>query len=131
MPHNKGEKTMNQVEQKLERMKRIERLLVKPMSGYEVSQITGWPKPSIRTYMAELHDRGRIHIGGWRAAGNCMTALFVAGQGEDLEKPCMKTELRPQEEDVFQRPMTEVHVHRDPMVVALFGEFRREERAAA
>lgn len=116
--------------EKCKRMLQVERLLTKPMSSYEVADVTGFAKPSVRTYLRELHDIGRVHIGGWRVGGKVMTKLYLAGEGEDAPKPanCKDGE---DEDEIFKRGPIVVRICRDPLVAALFGEALEKVREAA
>lgn len=107
---------------KRERKQKIERLLTKPMSCYEVVQITGYPSPSVHTYMEELHAEERTHIAEWRVGVRSMTKLYLAGPGEDAPKPERFKIDKEAEEELFKRPPTVVKVQRDPLVAAFFGE---------
>lgn len=117
-----GTVMVNIFNEKRERMRQVERILTKPMSSYEVANITGFAKPSVRTYLSELYDIGRIHIGGWRICKTVMTKLYLAGKGEDAPKPIRGGKSDDDEAQIFKRPPTVVHIQRDPLVAALFGE---------
>jgi hypothetical protein len=107
---------------KRERLKRIKHLLVKPMSRYEVADATGYPKPSVRTYLEELHDGGHIHIGDWRRTGNKLIPLFALGQGQDVPKPFIAGREEDDEDVPFKREPVVVKIRRDALVAAFFGE---------
>jgi hypothetical protein len=126
---------MNLMEKKIERMKQLERLLVTPMTCHEMAKVVGWPSPSVRTYVGELHDRGRIHVASWRKSGRLLAAMYQAGEGPDAEKPCIQRSLchadgSEDEESPFHREPVAVQVRRDDLVAALFGPFYAERAAA-
>lgn len=120
---------MNLCEQKQDKMKLCERMLATPMSSYELADLIGLPRPSVRSYIQELHERKRVHVCEWKMNGKRLTKFFVAGEGVDVDVPvgvCHKPDL---EEEIFKRERVVVNVHRMPLVEALFGPYKPREAA--
>jgi predicted ArsR family transcriptional regulator len=120
---------MNLVETKMDRMKTCERMLATPMTCNDLAKTLGLPMPSVRTYVRELHDRGRVHVASWQKSGNLVSAMYVAGGGEDVERPSAQQSQRGAGHDDFRRNAVEVCIRRDDMVAAFFGQAKRQEVA--
>jgi hypothetical protein len=106
------------------RLEMLEQVLSQPMSYEEAREATGLAKSTIRTYIDELHDQGRIHIADWRCDKYASVMLFQVGRKPDAPRPVRAGSIDDDESDIFKRPKTVVNVHRDPLIAALFGEHR-------
>lgn len=100
----------------------IERLLsAMPATRKELEVRTGYAKTTVARNIAELHDYGWVHVGGWCRAsvGGPFNEIFHAGPGKD--KPCP---LKPYTKaEKARRHMAKIRK------AGLIEEFRAMERA--
>ncbi len=109
---------------KAERLRQVVEALTKPMSADEVADALRFSRATVKAYLPELRDAGRVHIAGTRRDVKRYTNLWIAGPGKDETRRISESAVKrgATEEEIFSRPPTVVRIHRDPLVAALFGE---------
>lgn len=105
-------------EEVIERMERIRALL--GSEGKTVMQIADLMKlhiSTIRRYMPIMVEDGEAYIGGVEGCGRTSAPIYFAGPAQE-GVAVIPRKLR-------KKPEAEKPVMRDPMLAALFGEYRR------
>ena len=111
----------------------------KPRTCPEVAAALDFTGPLAANAMALLHEDEEVHICEWRKqqGRGGRTAVYAFGYGKDAISPLPPTKhelrrMQSRREEAHRRQLemqrlTEFKPFRDPLAVALFGEYRREE----
>lgn len=81
----------------------------KPMSKYDVMEVTGYAQRTAQKALKDLHNEGLIHIVDWSRAFHHPIPIYANGAGEDQPRPrpLTKTEvmrrLRKENPDYVER----------------------------
>ena len=113
------------MEAKKVRMDEIESLLKTEMTLDQVHKESGLSQSTSRSYVNALHDEGRVYISRYIVGPFAATKVFKVGNLPDAEKPETREQRAKQEPELHVLQPVIVNVHRDPLDVALFGEYRR------
>lgn len=114
---------MNPYDNRKIRVARIESMLKeKPMTKSAVVEATGYSRASVWKCFDELIFRHRIFVADWEKSRKGYIEMFGFGSLPDVPKPILGDEE--DDEIEIKRPRVEVVVRRDPLDIALFGEYR-------
>ena len=106
-----------QIEAKLKEIMRL--LSKKESSKKEISALMKIGRSGIAHYVGMLHDKREIHISRYETSRYGATAIYAIGDFPDAEYPFHRKE---KEEEPLP---TVVIIRRDPLDVALFGEYQK------
>lgn len=115
---------MSHAANKAARMAAILKVMTTPMSVSKIATLVPYMhETSLYDYIVEMADDGLVYVAGTGKAHHSPVRLWMRTPKGEEGVPIPQTrEKELTEAEIFRRPPTVVHVRRDPLVVALFGE---------